>query len=76
MFSKAKMWAAAAGATATAVLTAAATAAAVLDDDRVDFTEYGTIAAAVAALAATVWGVWRVPNGVQRPADGAVRRNF
>lgn len=59
---KAKMWASAIGGTATAVLTACATAATVLDDDRVDFTEYGTIAAAAAALISTVYAVWKVEN--------------
>lgn len=62
MLTKAKMWVGAIGGTATAVLTACATAATVLDDDRVDFTEYGTIAAAVVALCGTVYGIWRVPN--------------
>lgn len=60
--SKAKMWVSAIGATATAILTACATAATVLGDDRIDFTEYGAIAAAAATLAGTVWGVWRVEN--------------
>jgi hypothetical protein len=59
---KAKMYAAAIGSTATAVLTACATAATVLDDDRVDFTEYGSIAAAAAAFCATVYAVWKVEN--------------
>jgi hypothetical protein len=77
MITKAKMWVAAAGGTATAVLTACATAATVLDDDKIDFTEYGTIAAALAALVGTVWGVWRVPySSTRRPADGAVRRDL
>lgn len=59
---KAKMWASAIGGTATAVLTACATAATILNDDRVDFMEYGTIAAAAAALVSTVWAVWHVEN--------------
>lgn len=59
---KAKMWASAIGGTATAILTACATATAVLNDDRVDFTEYGTIAAAAAALVSTIYAVWRVEN--------------
>jgi len=59
---KAKMWASAIGGTATAILTTCATATTVLDDDRVDFTEYGTIAAAAAALISTIYAVWKVEN--------------
>lgn len=67
----AKAVVAAIGATATAVATAVATAQVVLADDKVDFTEYGTIAAAVATLVATVYGVWKTENKpLPAPAGG------
>lgn len=50
------------GATATAIGSAAATASVVLADDKVDFTEYGTIATAVALLIGTIYAVWKTPN--------------
>lgn len=59
---KAKMWAAAAGSTLTALATAVATAQAVLDDGALDLGEYSLIATAVVTLVATVYAVWRTPN--------------
>lgn len=64
----AKAVVAAIGSTATAVGTAAATASVVLADDKVDFTEYGTIATALALLVGTIYAVWRTPN---RPKTAA-----
>lgn len=61
-YTKAKMWAAAVGATATAIASATATAQVVLDDGQLDASEYGTIATAVAVLLATVYGVWKTEN--------------
>jgi hypothetical protein len=59
---KAKAYAAALGATATALMTALATAQTVLDDGALDATEYGLIATAAVTLLGTVYAVWRVPN--------------
>lgn len=58
----AKAVVAAIGATATAIATAAATAQVVLADGKLDFSEYGTIATAVALLVGTVYGVWKTQN--------------
>lgn len=58
----AKAWVAAAGTTLTALMTAVATASVVLDDDAVSIGEVGTIATAVATLAATIYGVWKTTN--------------
>jgi len=62
MYTKAKMWAAAIGSTLTAATTALATVQIVLSDDKVDFSEYGTVTTAVLTLAATVYAVWRTEN--------------
>lgn len=59
---KAKMWAALAGGTATAVATFAATLGVAFEDNGLDLGEVGLIATAVAALVATVRGVWSVEN--------------
>lgn len=68
-FTKAKMWAAAIGATATAIATAAATAQVVLDDGQLDASEYGTIATAAAVLFATIYGVWKTENKPIEPTN-------
>jgi hypothetical protein len=57
------------GTTLTAITTALATVELVLTDDRVDLTEYGTLATAVVSLVGTVYAVWRVPNHVVSPAQ-------
>lgn len=67
----AKAIVAAIGTTATAVGTAMATASVVLADDKVDFTEYGTIATAVALLVGTIYAVWKTPNKPKTPGQGA-----
>lgn len=64
----AKAYVAAAGATLTALMAAVATATVVLDDDKVDFAEIGSIATAVVTLAGTIYGVWAVRN---RPVSAA-----
>lgn len=57
------------GTSLTAVTTALATVELVLSDDKVDLTEYGTLATAVVSLVGTVYAVWRVPNKVVSPAQ-------
>ena len=59
---KAKMWAAAVGGTATALATFTATLGVAFEDNGLDAGEYGLIATAVAALVATVHAVWKVEN--------------
>lgn len=49
------------GATATGITAAATAVSFALADDAIDITEIGGLATAIATLAATVWGVWRVP---------------
>lgn len=63
---------AAAGATVTAIMACLATAQVILDDGAIDFTEYGSIAAAVATLAGTVYGVWAVPNAPVERTRGPI----
>ena len=67
-FTKAKTYAAAIGATATAVTAAIASVQVVLDDGALDAAEYGLIATAVVTLVGTVYGVWRTENKVIDPA--------
>lgn len=69
-FTKAKTYAAAIGATATAVMAAVASVQVVLDDGALDAAEYGLIATAVVTLVGTVYGVWRTENKVINPASG------
>lgn len=54
----------------TAVMTCLATVQVVLDDDKVDISEYATVAGAVASLVATVYAVWKVPNRPLEPPRG------
>jgi hypothetical protein len=62
VFTKAKTYAAAIGATLTALMTALATAQSVLDNGALDAGEYGLITTAVVTLGGTVYAVWRTPN--------------
>lgn len=62
VFSKAKMWAAAIGGTATAVATFTATLNAAFENNGLDAGEIGLIATAVVALVGTVRSVWQVEN--------------
>lgn len=65
----AKAKVAAIGTTLTAITTALATVTVVLDDDKIDFAEIGSIATAVAVAAGTIYGVWRTPNKVTSKLD-------
>lgn len=61
-FTKAKMWAAAVGATLTALMTALATAQVALDDGALDLGDVGLITTAVVTLGSTVYAVWKMEN--------------
>lgn len=61
-FSKAKMWAAAIGGTATAVATCAATVAVAFEDNGIDVGEVGLLVTALATLLGTIRAVWQTEN--------------
>lgn len=63
---KAKTYAAAVGATLTALAVALPVVNDALSDDRVDGGEIATLITAAITLAGTVYAVWRVPNRTQQ----------
>lgn len=68
--STAKAWVAAVGATATAVATAVGATQASMADDNLDASEVGAVVTVLLTLAATIYGVWRVPfTGDTRKTD-------